>query len=185
MLLDPNFLEDQDPKVEQVSSLLALASEHATQGYKLLCEAETFRAEAYSLVPKLPDSLAKALLCTDVPVVLPLSSSSSVLPPVVPSSSVPKHSRSIDDAMLVPSSKICHKSSKGLCIPEDFPNVWPLNLDPSYIGLEDKRYYECKAEGCSYTSSKKPLFGAMWPNFTHFIKHHVPHVPWIVSIQSH
>ncbi len=35
-LLDPNFLQDQDPNVEQVSSLLTLASEKVTQGYKLL-----------------------------------------------------------------------------------------------------------------------------------------------------
>ena len=38
-LLDPNFLQDQDPNMEQVSSLLALASEKVTQGYKLLYEA--------------------------------------------------------------------------------------------------------------------------------------------------
>ena len=104
--LDPNFLWDRDPIVEQVSSLLALASEKATQGYKLLYEAESFQVEVYSLVPKLSDISVKALLCADAPMVLPSTSSSSVVPTVVPSSSGPKCSKSVDDAMLVPSPQV-------------------------------------------------------------------------------
>ena len=151
--------------MEQVSSLLALASEKVTQGYKLLYEAESFWAEAYSLVPKLSDTSAKTLLSADAPVVLPSTSSSSIVPAVVPSSSSFKHSKSVDDVMFIPSSKICHKSSEGLCIPEDFSDVWPLNLDPSYVGLEDKRYYECQAEGCFYTSLGK---ATLWSNVAQF-----------------
>ena len=41
-LLDPNFLLMKDPVVEEISSLLALASEHASDGYCLLSEAESF-----------------------------------------------------------------------------------------------------------------------------------------------
>ena len=67
--------------------------------------------------------------------------------------------------MLISSSKIRCKSSEGLCILEDFPDVWPLNLDPSYVGLEDKRYYKCQAEGCSYTSSGK---AALWSHVAQF-----------------
>ena len=174
-LLDPNFLQDQDPNVEQVSSLLALASEKVTQGYKLLYEAESFWAEVYSLVPKLSDTSAKTLLCADAPVVLPLTSSSSVVPTVVSLSSSFKHSKSVDDVMLVPSSKIHHKSSEGLCIPEDFSDVWPLNLDPSYMELEDKRYYECQAKGCSYTSLGK---ATLWSHVAQF------HMCWKASCPS-
>ncbi len=121
--------------------------------------------EAYSLVPRLSDASAKALLCADTPVFLPSTSSKPVGPTVAPSSSGPKHSISVDNAMLVPSSKICHKSSEGLCILEDFSDVWPLSLDPSYVGLEDKRYYKCQAKGCSYTSSGK---AALWSHVAQF-----------------
>ncbi len=41
-LLNPNFLLTKDPVVEEISSLLALASEHASDGYCLLSEAESF-----------------------------------------------------------------------------------------------------------------------------------------------
>ncbi len=139
------------------------------------CMKQSFQVETYSLVPKLSDTSVKALLCADAPVVLPSTSSSSVVPTVVPLSSGPKHSQSVDDAMLVPSSKICCKSSEGLCIPEDFSDVWPLSLDPSYVGLEDKRYYECQAEGCSYTSLGKAAF---WSHVAQF------HTCWKASCPS-
>ena len=117
------------------------------------------------LVPKLSDTSAKTLLCADAPVVLLSTSFSSVVPAVVRSSSGFKHSKSVDDVMLVPLSKICHKSSEGLCIPEDFSDVWPLNLDPRYVGLENRRYYECQAKGCSYTSLGK---AALWSHVAQF-----------------
>ena len=134
-----------------MSSLLALAAEKATQGYKLLSEAEALCIEAYSLVPKMPDSVSKMLVMSDLPPVIP-STSSEVLPSV---SSPLKQSRSVDDAMLIPASKIHHVSTEGLKIPE----VWPQKMDPSYIGLESKHYYECQLENCTFTSSGK---AAMW-----------------------
>ena len=134
-----------------MSSLLSLAAKKATQGYKLLGEAEALHLEAYSLVPKMSDSVAKMLVLSDVPPVLPSMSSG------VPSSL--KHSKSVDDTMLIPVSKIHHVSAEELQIPKDLPEVWLEELDPSYVGLESKWYYECCLENCTFTSSGK---AAMW-----------------------
>ena len=127
-LLDPNFLQEGDPQVQHVSSLLSLVAKKATQGYKLLGEAEAFHLEAYSLVPKISDSVAKTLVMSDIPSALPGTSSG------IPLSL--KCSKSVDDTMLIPVSKIHCISTEELQIPEDFPEVWPEELDPSYIGLK-------------------------------------------------
>ncbi len=46
---------------------------------------------------------------------------------------------------------------EGLCIPEDFPWAWPPILEPEYVGLEVKHYYQCCFEGCSFSNSGKAV----------------------------
>ena len=65
-LLDPNFLLTKDPVVEEISSLLALVSEHASDGYCLLSEAESFCNEAYSKLPLVSGSASVGLLQADL-----------------------------------------------------------------------------------------------------------------------
>ena len=61
-LLDPNFLLTKDPIVEEISSLLTLASECASDGYCLLSEAESFCNKAYSKLPLVSSSASVGLL---------------------------------------------------------------------------------------------------------------------------
>ena len=61
-LLDPNFLLTKDPVVEEIYSLLALASECAANGYYLLSEAKSFCNEAYSKLPIVSSSASVSLL---------------------------------------------------------------------------------------------------------------------------
>ena len=150
-LLDLNFLQESVLQVQHMSLLLSLTAKKATEGYKLLGEAEALHLEVYSLVPIMSDSVAKTLVMCDIPPVLPSMSSG------IPSSL--KCSKSVDDNMLIPVSKIHHISTEELRILEDFPEVWLEELDPSYVGLESKWYYECCLENCTFTSSGK---AAMW-----------------------
>ncbi len=100
----------KDPVVEEISSLLALASEHASDGYHLLSKAESFCNEAYHLLSKAES------FCNETYLKLPLVSGSAVLLQAnlsIPQESVPqpstsgsKHLSSPDEAQLIPSSKI-------------------------------------------------------------------------------
>ncbi len=65
-LLDPNFLLTKDPLVEEISSLLALVSECASNGYCLLSKAKSFCNEAYSKLPLVSGSASLSLLQADL-----------------------------------------------------------------------------------------------------------------------
>ncbi len=114
-LLDLNFLLTKDPVVEEISSLLALVSEHASDGYCLLSKAKSFHNEAYSKLPLVSGSASAVLLQAD------LSIPQESVPQ--PSTSGSKHPSSPNEAQLIPSSKIhcISVSMDGLCIPKDFP----------------------------------------------------------------
>ena len=114
-LLDPNFLLSKDPAVEEISSLLALASKHAADGYHLLSKAKSFCNKAYSKLPMVSSSASVSLLQAD------LSIPQESVPQ--PSTSGYKCPSSSDEVQLIPSSKIhcVSVSMEGLCIPKDFP----------------------------------------------------------------
>ena len=149
-LLDPNFLLTKDPLVEEISSLLALVSECASDGYHLLSEAESFHNEAYSKLPLVSSSASVGLLQANLSI--PQESA------LQHSTSGYKHQSSPDVAQLIPSSKIhcVSVSMEGLRIPEDFPWAWLPTLEPEYVGLEAKHYYQC-FEGCSFSNYGKAV----------------------------